>query len=269
MHFAIGFTNEHNTQSSSLVVDSVTDFSADVPEIWLDGAMVFDEFTEVTDDELDEDAVTVDVVEDEEDEEFDETVDECSMSSFHRDSKNFRSVCPPRPTSDSSSLKVLQFSKISLQSAANSALDLYTESRSLFLIVLKSMGCLIYLRYVGNCLKFTGFRNGQPSSCFSISVRTNLHKVISSDCSAAFFFSFSLLFLFFSDDGVSTCFVDTSLSRLCTGVVFPTSHFFGLLGLFRVRFRPFIFDEHAGHTHFLGIRGRGGSRQSRWMARGQ
>ena len=50
----------------------------------------------------------------------------------------------------------------------------YCDSLSLFFIVVKSIGCLMYFLYVGNCLKLTGLRNGHPSSCFSISVSTNL-----------------------------------------------------------------------------------------------
>lgn len=34
-----------------------------------------------------------------------------------------------------------------------------------FLIVDKSIGCLMIFLYVGNCFVFTGNKNGQDSSC--------------------------------------------------------------------------------------------------------
>lgn len=52
---------------------------------------------------------------------------ELRRSSFHLDSKYLRNTTPLLPTSESSSLKVLQFANISLVSAENSALFLYLE----------------------------------------------------------------------------------------------------------------------------------------------
>lgn len=50
---------------------------------------------------------------------------------------------------------------------------------SRFLIVLRSMGDRIILRYVGNCLVFTGKRKGHASSCASSSSSKVLQAVSS------------------------------------------------------------------------------------------
>lgn len=108
-----------------------------VPEVWQEvGVTTVDEVTNVVGDETDKDSVTMEEEEDDVVDDItvdDDTDDEDEIigvfvdikRSFHLDSKNFLMVWPPLPTSDSSSLNVLQFSKISLQSTANSALFLY------------------------------------------------------------------------------------------------------------------------------------------------
>lgn len=57
--------------------------------------------------------------------------------------------------------------------------DTHTPSVSRFLIVLRSMGDRIILRYVGNCLVFTGKRKGHASSCASSSSSKVLQAVSS------------------------------------------------------------------------------------------
>lgn len=70
--------------------------------------------------------------------------------------------------------KLLLMDKPSDPNTENSVELPYPFSLSFVLIVLKSIGCLMYFLYWGNCFVLTGCRNGQLSSCFSISGNNTL-----------------------------------------------------------------------------------------------